>query len=451
MEIRRVNKSQINPAPYNPRKDLQPGDPEYDKLARSIETFGDVEPLVWNERSGNLVGGHQRLKILLNQGREEFDVSVVDLDDIQEKQLNLALNKISGDWDNDKLTALLDEIAEMADVTLTGFDWDEINQTIEELAATAATQATFRDKLNNEHGTIVNTFLVPPFSVLDTRQGYWQERKAKWIELGIASEVGRGKNLTYAESLRMGNKDDGTSVFDPVLCETMYHWFNTPNGTIFDPFAGGSVRGIVANVKRHPYCGIELRKEQVDSNYQNAKDIGIDIDGDIPLRWICDDSVNMEKYIDKESVDMVFSCPPYFDLEVYSDLDNDLSNMTFDEFYKTYTEILQKAAMTLKQNRFAVVVISDVRDKKGCYHNLMGLTVEAMCAAGLHFYNEMVLLNVAGSAAVRCRKNMRNRKVVRVHQNVLVFFKGDTTRIAERFPELTEINEDDLNNLLEKQ
>ena len=128
MEIRRVDKSQINPAPYNPRKDLQPEDVEYQKLARSIEAFGDVEPLVWNERTGNLVGGHQRFKILLDQGREEFDVSVVDLDDTAEKQLNLALNKISGEWDNDKLSQLLSELADVADIALTGFDASELEQ-----------------------------------------------------------------------------------------------------------------------------------------------------------------------------------------------------------------------------------------------------------------------------------------------------------------------------------
>lgn len=128
MEIRRVHKSKINPAPYNPRKDLQPEDVEYQKLARSIEAFGDVEPLVWNERTGNLVGGHQRLKILLDQGREEFDVSVVNLDDTAEKQLNLALNKISGEWDNDKLSQLLSELADVADIALTGFDTSELER-----------------------------------------------------------------------------------------------------------------------------------------------------------------------------------------------------------------------------------------------------------------------------------------------------------------------------------
>ena len=109
MKIQKVKIDQINPAAYNPRLDLKPGDPDYEKLRKSIETFGYVEPLVWNSRTGNLVSGHQRLKILIEQGAEEVEVSVVDLGPEQEKILNLALNKIRGDWDNEKLGQLLDE------------------------------------------------------------------------------------------------------------------------------------------------------------------------------------------------------------------------------------------------------------------------------------------------------------------------------------------------------
>ncbi|WP_429845316.1 site-specific DNA-methyltransferase [Brevibacillus sp. FIR094] len=127
MDIRKIPVSQINPAPYNPRVDLQPSDPEYEKLKRSIEEFGYVQLLVWNERSGNLVGGHQGFKILVNAlGSTEVNVSVVDLDDAREKALNIALNKISGDWDEDKLAQVLAELQESdLDVELTGFDLDE--------------------------------------------------------------------------------------------------------------------------------------------------------------------------------------------------------------------------------------------------------------------------------------------------------------------------------------
>jgi len=135
MNIQKIKIDKINPAAYNPRKDLQPGDPEYKKLKRSINTFGYVEPLVWNKRTGNLVGGHQRFKILIEKGVKEVEVSVVNLDDEKERALNLALNKIQGRWDNEKLGHLLDELSKTPnfDVTLSGFDIPEIGEVLDQL------------------------------------------------------------------------------------------------------------------------------------------------------------------------------------------------------------------------------------------------------------------------------------------------------------------------------
>ena len=127
MEIKTIPVSKVKPAAYNPRKDLKPSDPEYQKLKRSIEEFGFVEPLVWNERTGNLVGGHQRFKILLERGVDEVQCSVVNLDSGREAALNVALNKIEGEWDLPKLKDLLVEIdTGEFDISLTGFDEDEI-------------------------------------------------------------------------------------------------------------------------------------------------------------------------------------------------------------------------------------------------------------------------------------------------------------------------------------
>lgn len=134
MKIETININKINPAAYNPRVDLKPGDKEYEKLKQSINTFGYVEILVWNCRTGNLVGGHQRLKILLEQGVEDVEVSVVDLDIEKEKALNLALNRIEGSWDQDKLAALLSELKQIPDFDtgLTGFELPEINKILRE-------------------------------------------------------------------------------------------------------------------------------------------------------------------------------------------------------------------------------------------------------------------------------------------------------------------------------
>ena len=129
MEIKKIPIDKINPAPYNPRKDLRSGDPEYEKLKKSITEFDLVEPLVWNKRTGNLISGHQRLKILQDRGDKEADVSMVDLPLEKEKALNLALNKISGEWDPPLLRNLIKELETGGlDMELTGFDDSELDK-----------------------------------------------------------------------------------------------------------------------------------------------------------------------------------------------------------------------------------------------------------------------------------------------------------------------------------
>ena len=135
MLIRKIPIHRINPAPYNPRKDLQPGDPEYQKLLKSLDEFDCVEPVVWNRRSGHLVDGHQRFKILKARGDKHVHCSVVDLSPEKERALNLALNKISGDWDNQKLAQLLDELLKESDFDfeVTGFDLPEATRLIDDI------------------------------------------------------------------------------------------------------------------------------------------------------------------------------------------------------------------------------------------------------------------------------------------------------------------------------
>lgn len=131
MEILSMNVKDLNPAEYNPRKTLVPGDAEYERIKESIQAFGMVEPIVWNKRTGNVVAGHQRLNVLIDLGHTEVDTSVIDVDEAQEKALNIALNKISGEWDDEKLSALLEELAADADemlVGLTGFTREELDE-----------------------------------------------------------------------------------------------------------------------------------------------------------------------------------------------------------------------------------------------------------------------------------------------------------------------------------
>ena len=144
MNIERISAARLNPAAYNPRKDLKPGDKEYEKLKRSIAEFGYVEPVIWNCQTGNVVGGHQRLKVLMDLEHTEIDCVVVDLDLQREKALNIALNKIQGDWDEGKLTSLMADFdAEAFDVSLTGFDAAEVDALLNKFYSKDAVEDDF--------------------------------------------------------------------------------------------------------------------------------------------------------------------------------------------------------------------------------------------------------------------------------------------------------------------
>lgn len=220
----------------------------------------------------------------------------------------------------------------------------------------------------------------------------------------------------------------GTSIFDPVLCEVVYNWFCTENGKVFDPFAGGSVRGVVAEMLGRRYTGIDLSQKQIDANRINAAELGVR-----PV-WHCDDSRNADLYISDGDADLLFSCPPYHDLEKYSDDPRDLSNMSYTDFMAAYREIISTACRKLKENRFAVFVVGDIRDRKGAYRDFIGDTKAVFKENGLVLYNEFVLLEQYGTAPVRAAALFNaKRKVVKVHQNVLVFYKGDIEAIRDTY------------------
>ena len=269
-------------------------------------------------------------------------------------------------------------------------------------------------------------FIENPFSVLDTKQGDWQKRKKKWLELGIKSEIGRKTNtLKYSKTLLETRKSyTGTSIFDGALTELMYKWFCIDGGKILDPFAGGSVRGIIANYLGYKYTGIELREEQVENNKEQAQNI---LPNNIP-NWICGDS---DKELDNlnEEFDFIFSCPPYFNLEVYSDLTDDLSNMTHKDFLGKYNSIIKKSLSLLKVGGYAVFVVGEVRDKEGYYIDFVGDTKRLFIQNGAKLYNDMILLeNGLNTAAMRAgHLFLASKKVVKIHQNVLCFKKISTT------------------------
>lgn len=264
-------------------------------------------------------------------------------------------------------------------------------------------------------------FIEPPFSVLDTKSGNWQRRKKLWASLGIKSEVGRESVVINMDTQKKENNSASyVSIFDPALCEVLYKWFCIEGGEILDPFAGGSVRGIVANKLGYKYTGIDIRQEQIDSNREQALDI-LDIDNQ--PQWYVGDSNEVLNGFNKE-FDFVFSCPPYADLEVYSDLKGDISNMPYNEFMQAYESIIAKACNLLKTDGLACFVVGEVRNKQGNYIGFVPDTIRAFEKCGMKFYNEAILLNAIASASMRANGNMKSRKLVKVHQNILVFKKA---------------------------
>ena len=268
-------------------------------------------------------------------------------------------------------------------------------------------------------------FIEPPFSILDSKSGNWKKRRNMWKALGIKSEIGRNvKSIGLSDNiLKIGTNHkvhEGTSIFDPALCEVLYHWFCIDGGLILDPFAGGSVRGIVANYLGYKYTGIDIRQEQIDSNREQALDI---LEVKNQPNWYVGDSNDVLNGFKKE-YDFVFSCPPYADLEVYSDLEGDISNMDYVNFIKSYEEIIIKSCNLLKSGGYACFVVGEVRDKKGNYIGFVPDTIKSFKKCGMKYYNEGIYLQGLAGACMTAGKQMESsQKLRKIHQNVLVFKK----------------------------
>jgi hypothetical protein len=279
-------------------------------------------------------------------------------------------------------------------------------------------------------GPVADRFGFPPFSVLDARSGEWQDRKRAWARVGIRGEVGRDAasihcptSATTAVPLEDANF---TSIFDPTLCECAYRWFCPDGGQIVDPFAGGSVRGIVAGMLGRRYWGCDLREEQIEANNAQADEIAPDVR---PV-WVCGDAMTVLD--EAPDADFVFSCPPYGDLEKYSDDPADLSSMEWHTFKAAYSRIILKSVKKLKQDRFACFVVGDFRDKRGFYRDFVSTTISAFRDCGAELYNEAILVTSIGSASMRVTKQFQSgRKFAKTHQNVLVFCKGDWRKASE--------------------
>lgn len=419
LEIEYVAIDDIIPYEKNPRKN----DKAVPFVKESISQFGFKVPLVIDENNV-IVCGHTRLKAAKELGLEELPcVYASDLTPEQIRAFRLADNKVAekAEWDLGMLGSEL--------LALPDFDFESLGFDPSDFKV---------DKGSNvETKSLSDRFLVPPLSILDSRQGYWRDRKAKWNE-ALDSTKGRGPNLLGQDIKNIYGGTPAapaTSEFDPVLAEIALLWFNIEGGTVLDPFCGGSVRGVMSARLGHKYTGFDIRQEQVDENYKQLAPSHKDM-----VRWICDDSTNLLNHVGDEKFDMVFSCPPYADLEVYSDKPGDLSNMPYDKFVEAYRRIIANACAALKDDRFALFVVGDVRDKKtGAYRNFIGATKQAFIDAGLQFVNDIIYIEPVGGSAIRAAGTFNaGRKVVKTHQNVLVFYKGDLHNVKANFPKITE-------------
>jgi hypothetical protein len=268
---------------------------------------------------------------------------------------------------------------------------------------------------------------VPADTQWDGRGGDWMLRKRQWKRLGIKSEEGRGKALTfktpkYFSDGRVANTMAGTSIFDPVICELVYRKWCPDGGQIIDPFAGGSVRGIVASVLGKKYWGCELRAEQVKAN---RKQLAATNTGKYKPTWVQGDS--FEQLPKAPKAKLMFSCPPYGDLERYSDNPKDISNLgSYEKFLARYKAIIKRGVKRISAGGYACFVVGNFRDKKtGGMHDFQGDTIRAFTEAGMHYMEEIVHVLPMGKAPTRVWRTFErgHGKLTMLHQYVLVFKK----------------------------
>lgn len=278
--------------------------------------------------------------------------------------------------------------------------------------------------------TLADRFTVPPISLLDGRQGEWQKRKRRWATIiDWETDEAREHVTTWSRadatdpvSVKMLTMtSQAASMFDPVLAEISYDWWCPVGGLIADPFAGGNVRGMVAGHKGYRYHGVDLSVAQIETN-RHALDTAPIAPMERP-QWAEGDASTYD-WGDIRA-DFVFSCPPYGTLERYSDDPNDLSTMKINEFKEPYKKAIRNVVDTLQDNRFAAFVVGNYRENKKLV-DLVSLTVEAFGEAGADYYGDLLYVTPYGTAPLRAAVTFNAaRKIVRTHQYLLCFVKGD--------------------------
>lgn len=426
LETRPVPVDQLTRFPGNARR----GDVK--AIRESIRRTGQYRAIVVRKTGDQMIilAGNHTFEAISSEGSDSVRCEIIECSDAEALRINLADNRLAeiGEYDNEDLASLLAGL----DGDLDGTGW-----TSEDIDLLLDPEAANPGRPPRNHLPLAEEFIIPPFDILNAQTSRWQDRKRQWLDLGLQSWKGRDENLVF------NNKDFArsigvmpelnTSVFDPVLCEVAYRWFSGPGHTVLDPFAGGSVRGLMAGMLGRAYSGNDLSADQIKENIGQCEDfVRRGLIRDFPPSWSVGDSQDWVKTLPGESVDLIFTCPPYYDLEKYSRAPGELSRMRYEEFDKVYADILAGAAAALREDRFAVIVTGNVRDGKGRIRDLRQATVAAMESAGLAYVQDAILMTMVVSAAIRARAPfIGKRGLTRIHQDVSVFCKGDRGRAAE--------------------
>lgn len=339
-QIQEVPIGDVKPYENNPRDN----DGGVDAVANSIKEFGWQQPIVVG-KDNVIIVGHTRYKAAKKLGMKEVPVVVADkLSDEQVKAYRLADNKTGEltDWDDDLLN---NELSDILDIDMSDFgfgDDDDLGADLED--DNQAPEANI--------GSLSEDFIVPPFSIINLSKREVLDRKAKWNALIQDDGTSRGgaksyenKGFTKAKyGTDFENKE--TSIMNPVVCELINRWFLPTTGkqNTFDCFAGDTAFGFVSSYLGNHFTGVELRQQQVDFNQSRCDEEQLD------AHYICDDGQNIAKHLAPESQDLLFSCPPYFDLEVYSDDPNDASNQdSYEDFLAILDNAFTNATKCLKK------------------------------------------------------------------------------------------------------
>lgn len=451
VETRDVPFSQLNRFPGNARR----GDVE--QIRESIRRHGQYRSLVVRDTGSELVilAGNHTHDAIRAEGHKTARCEIITCSDDEARRINLADNRLAelGSYDNDELAELLSYL---------DGDYEGTGYTDEDVDAILTPPADDAPDTEKSKRNLAEMFGAPPFTIFDAKQGYWQERKQAWIALGLKSEVGRSqdlmdgfKNAAMAKA-RYDGKDlngasweNGTSIFDPVLTELLIRWYSAPGHKVLDPFAGGSVRGLVTHRLGRTYTGVDLRAEQVEANDEQGKDWAVRslLASVEQPRWIVGDSRNIRALIPPDDeYDMMLTCPPYYDLEQYSDNPADLSKAgDYKQFLVDYRDCLAAATDRMKPDAFAAIVTGAVRDKRGYVLDLPSDTTRIMESLGWKLYQDAVLATVPSTASLRAGRQFRAlRKLTRIHQMVGVYHRGDINLVRDWPPaEVGETDDDE--------